>query len=86
VYEYNLDIKNPFSNQQEEVKYLFTQFNSLSKNMVINYSEFWNNDRHASRIIHYDYGFNTENKFPYMMNGFDENGDEFIKIEFEYYN
>ncbi|WP_312313869.1 hypothetical protein [Empedobacter brevis] len=85
---YEFDKSNsPYKNSQEVIKILQNQFmHSYSENNVVKETQYWSlSNSEPNRIVTYTYTYDKDN-FPILIVGKDEKGDNYFKVEYEYYN
>ncbi|QLL58125.1 MULTISPECIES: hypothetical protein [Empedobacter] len=85
---YEFDKSNsPYKNSQEVIRILQNQFmHSYSENNVVKETQYWSlSNAEPNRIVTYTYTYDKDN-FPILIVGKDEKGNNYFKVEYEYYN
>ncbi|TGN23727.1 hypothetical protein [Empedobacter tilapiae] len=85
---YEFDKSNsPYKNSQEVIRILQNQFmHSYSENNVVKETQYWSlSNSEPNRIVTYTYTYDKDN-FPILIVGKDEKGNNYFKVEYEYYN
>lgn len=86
-YLYEFDNKiNPYRDSQEVIKILHNQmYKSYNENNVVKETQYWNlSDSYPNLIITYKTTYDKDN-FPLITLGTDQKGNNYSKIEYEYY-